>query len=283
MSSDDFTHKSTTPEEPESTRPLKRQRNDIDKEKSIKSVAGIKMEKSIFGLEPSDEFIKEVSDWIWKHARNCEHKVEVEAKIGIFVDQTGQRAELPVAVETILTNTDGLRFISDMTISQHKHYNKILNDRTSQSSQTPTRIQYAHSKELDSFYPIGKGQRKIRVTKDLRTDQVKDVIEKVRVADLAIYSPKRLFDWRISINMEIPQTVPQNQNMTYSRKKDRLSYTQQEMQVDLTQVFSPNSETPSHELELEMHRPKFLIEEGFKRERGLPNMCKIYLFTYDVN
>lgn len=79
MSSDDFTHKSTTPEEPESTRPLKRQRNDIDKEKSIKSVAGMKMEKSIFGLEPSDEFIKEVSDWIWKHARNCEHKVEVSS------------------------------------------------------------------------------------------------------------------------------------------------------------------------------------------------------------
>ena len=43
------------------------------------------------------------------------------------------------------------------------------------------------------------------MTKDLRTDQVKDVIEKVRVADLAIYSPKRLFDWRISINMEIPR------------------------------------------------------------------------------
>lgn len=98
------------------------------------------------------------------------------------------------------------------------------------------------------------------MTKDLRTDEVKDVIEKVRVADLAIYSPKRLFDWRISINMEIPrmfrflditilttflETVLPNQPMTYSRKKDRLSYTQQEMQVDLTQVFSPTSDVSS--------------------------------------
>ena len=79
MSSDDDFIDSTKAEEQESTRALKRQRNDIDKEKPIKSVAGTKMEKSIFGLEPSDEFIKEVSDWIWKHARNCEHKVEVSS------------------------------------------------------------------------------------------------------------------------------------------------------------------------------------------------------------
>lgn len=77
MSSDDDFLNSTTVEDPETTRPLKRQRNDLDKEKSLKPAAGMKMEKSIFGLEPSDEFIKEISDWIWKHARNCEHKVEV--------------------------------------------------------------------------------------------------------------------------------------------------------------------------------------------------------------
>ncbi|TIA82398.1 hypothetical protein E3P89_01169 [Wallemia ichthyophaga] len=239
----------------------------------------IKMEKNMFGLDPSDEFIKEISDWIWLKTKNCKHKVEVEAKVGRFLDQSAQRAGLPVAVETILSNTDGLKFESNMTENQaqHKHYNGILNKRASQLNQNlRSKIDCVHNKEIDSFHSSGRGSGKVRVTRDQGKTDIKEMIEKVRVADLAIYSPKRLFDWRLSINMEVPHNDLPKQDPYYQRKKDRMSYTQQEMQVDLTQVFARPGEPPTHELELEIRRPKFLMEEGKKRERGLPNMCKLY-------
>ncbi|EOR01425.1 mRNA-capping enzyme subunit beta [Wallemia ichthyophaga EXF-994] len=237
----------------------------------------IKMEKNMFGLDPSDEFIKEISDWIWLKTKNCKHKVEVEAKVGRFLDQSAQRAGLPVAVETILSNTDGLKFESNMTEAQHKHYNGILNKRASQLNQNlRSKIDCVHNKEIDSFHSSGRGSGKVRVTRDQGKTDIKEMIEKVRVADLAIYSPKRLFDWRLSINMEVPHNDLPKQDPYYQRKKDRMSYTQQEMQVDLTQVFARPGEPPTHELELEIRRPKFLMEEGKKRERGLPNMCKLY-------
>jgi hypothetical protein len=73
-------------------------------------------------------------------------------------------------------------------------------------------IRYAHTKEIDSFYAHaggqGKDRTKVRVTRDEKTGQIKAggkaCIEKSRVADMNIYSPKRGFDFRISISVEQP-------------------------------------------------------------------------------
>lgn len=90
--------------------------------------------------------------------------------------------------------------------AQHKHYNGILNKRASQLNQNLRRkIDCVHNKEIDSFHSSGRGSGKVRVTRDQGKTDIKEMIEKVRVADLAIYSPKRLFDWRLSINMEVPR------------------------------------------------------------------------------
>lgn len=59
----------------ESKRPAKRSR--VEAEERPAKAPVTKMEKSVFGLEPSDEFVKEIADWIWYKTRNCEHKVEV--------------------------------------------------------------------------------------------------------------------------------------------------------------------------------------------------------------
>ena len=40
------------------------------------------------------------------------------------------------------------------------------------------------------------------MTRDQKTGQVKRVVEKTRVADMNITSPKRFFDWRISVSLE---------------------------------------------------------------------------------
>jgi len=59
---------------------------------------------SILGVEPLDEFIKEIADFIHHMIStkppDINGKVEVEAKIGVLREKGGQRIYLPVLVET---------------------------------------------------------------------------------------------------------------------------------------------------------------------------------------
>lgn len=60
---------------------------------------------SILGVEPLDEFIKEIADFIHHmivtRPPGLEGNIEVEAKIGLLRDRhSGQRLSLPVLVET---------------------------------------------------------------------------------------------------------------------------------------------------------------------------------------
>ncbi|GAA5969170.1 hypothetical protein JCM3765_005745 [Sporobolomyces pararoseus] len=249
------------------------------------------LEPSIFNIEPLDEFTREVADWLWGFCAPLDwDKVEIEAKIGLLVDsrQGGQRVYLPVPTEAILTDDTGLRFQSNMTISQHKHFNTLLNARvveTSHPSYTKGRILYSHTKELDTFHTT-QDRRKIRLTRNegkknsasTGGDTGKDwkAVEKIRVADMNVFSPKRLFDWRVSISlenpvMELPTTPP-----THSRRKDRISYSHQLYTIDLTQVTTPSSTPQSssphtHELEVEIKDAKKLLIEAEKESRGEKN------------
>lgn len=124
-------------------------------------------------------------------------------------------------------------------------------------------MDYAHTYETDTFYPLSqagiltlpksirnqinprdkKGQS-VRVTTNNKTGQLIAQIIKVRVANLEIYSPGTLFDWRISVNVEMkiegdfrqliePGDVGKTKD---PRNKDRLSYKHSQYQIDLTQV-----------------------------------------------
>lgn len=59
---------------------------------------------SILGVEPLDEFIREIADFVHHMImtrQELEGQVEVEAKIGVLKDKaSGQRIQLPVLVET---------------------------------------------------------------------------------------------------------------------------------------------------------------------------------------
>lgn len=124
---------------------------------------------------------------------------------------------------------------------------------------------YKHTRETDTFYeltqagalalppsiasglninPRHANKSKVRITTDQKTGRVLAKIIKVRVADIDIYSPKTLFDWRVSVNVEMdykgettdlvePQTRDGKQA---DRNKDRMSYKHLAYQIDLTQV-----------------------------------------------
>lgn len=146
--------------------------------------------------------------------------------------------------------------------SQHEHFNKLLNELRTASSQPghpSTTLAYDHLRLVDSFYSSeGSGDRdKIRVTRNEKTNEVIESLRKVRLGNLDIYSPKRAADWRISVNVEVPgeyfsigndhplcraaKTVPVKHPIgtaTLKRRKDRMSYSHEEFRIDLTQVTS---------------------------------------------
>ena len=63
-------------------------------------------------------------------------------------------------------------------------------------------MSYLRRKEIDYFHPTPNG--KVRVTRDAETLAIKPggVIQKQRLANFDVYCPDRLFDYRISINVE---------------------------------------------------------------------------------
>ncbi|TKY88997.1 hypothetical protein EX895_002238 [Sporisorium graminicola] len=211
-------------------------------------------ERSIFGVDPLDDFVTMVGDWIYANGRGRQN-LEIEGKIGQIIDQeTGERIQLPVRNETIV-DLSRTRFDSRMTISQHAQYNRILNSLVSRSgepSYTGARISYQRRKEIDYFHPAPSG--KVRVTRDAETLAIKPdgIVQKQRIADLNIHCPNRLFDYRISINVENPAEEPSSDHVSI-REKNRLSYAHQNFIVDLTQVTVPEKpQEPIHELEIEI-------------------------------
>ncbi|CAA7262909.1 unnamed protein product [Cyclocybe aegerita] len=245
---------------------------------------------SILGVEPLDEFIREIADFVHHMVMTRpdipNSKVEVEAKIGVLRDRsTGHRLSLPVLVETILTpNATDSRFESNMSVGQHKHFNTLLNRLKTQSSQAShigSPVDYSHHYLIDTFY-AAEGNEKIRVTRDEKTGSVIESMKKIRLGDLNVYSPKRSADWRVSVNLEVPVPHPIG-SATLTRRKDRLSYSHEEFKIDLTQVTSTTSpNAPAqilHELEVEIARPELVLATALKR--GDPNTSEHEQSAFD--
>jgi len=240
------------------------------------------LEPSILNAEPLDEFVLEIADWIHKVSLGKQN-IEVEAKVGLILDtRTNERVNLPVLTETILSpEYPEIRFASNMTIQQHAAYNQALNklaERSSNPSYPNARIRYEHTRVVDSFYTpaagsgFSSGSGKVRLTTDSKTGEVKECIQKIRLADLNIYSPKRKLDWRVSVNTEMPAPVPTNGAPYSTRRKDRMTYTHQSFKVDLTQVTpsTTNTQQPEllHELEIEFADSVELMRAAKARVRG---------------
>lgn len=58
------------------------------------------LEHSIINVEPLDELIKDVADFVHHLIANRRECVEIEARIGVLRDPKGQRIRLPVSTET---------------------------------------------------------------------------------------------------------------------------------------------------------------------------------------
>ncbi|MBW0519201.1 hypothetical protein O181_058916 [Austropuccinia psidii MF-1] len=214
------------------------------------------LEESIFALAPYNDLTFFIAHFIWNHSKDywqqgLGHLIEIEAKLGLLLDKSGNnlRMSYPIGCETPILETKNVYFQADMSINHHENLNRLLNQRvteTNLSSHIGPKVIYSHLKEIDEFHD------KIRVSKDRSTNRPLKSIRKEKIANLNISCPGRPFDFRISVNVEHPAPMPnKNSKPTYQRIKDRLSYSHQICQIDLTQV-KTNDQTPStHELEVE--------------------------------
>lgn len=143
-------------------------------------------------------------------------------------------------------------------------------------------IEYAHPVEWDEYHELTREGHaalqqlshwlnphhrvKVRRTFDKKTSEMKAQIIKTRVADLEIYNPNDLFDYRISISLETPWNGPESHlisatEQAHDRLKDRLSYKHRDYQIDLTQISHPNTRVTGehdHEVEIEINNESFL-------------------------
>lgn len=121
-------------------------------------------------------------------------------------------------------------------------------------------MSYVHTRECDASYELKsssyhtlppsvralinqRNRPRVRITTDQKSGRELAKIIKMRVADIEIYSPRTLFDWRVSVSLEmnydgdmrdLEETTEGGKKA--DRNKDRMSYKHLAYQIDLTQV-----------------------------------------------
>ncbi|KAF7365337.1 mRNA-capping enzyme subunit beta [Mycena venus] len=232
----------------ESPPPHKRARQSAERENGM-SLPPLSL--SILGVEPLDEFIREIADFIHYTIVNRPPRYPGKGR--------GRGKETIIAPDSM-----PIRFESNMSVAQHKHFNTRLNELKISSAQP-------------GFPSTPLGYTHLHLT-----GNVIECMRKIRLGDLNIYSPKRAADWRVSVNLEVPVSHPVG-SATHTRKKDRLSYSHEEFSIDLTQVTASGSLNSSpdilHELEIEIARPQLLLATAAKR--GDPNVPELERSAFD--
>ena len=122
-------------------------------------------------------------------------------------------------------------------------------------------MSYVHTRECDASYELKassfhtlppsvralinpRHRPRVRITTDQKTGRELAKIIKMRVADIEIYSPRTLFDWRVSVSLEMNyegdtrdlEEAGAEGGKRPDRNKDRMSYKHLAYQIDLTQV-----------------------------------------------
>ncbi|KAI9626207.1 hypothetical protein H4Q26_015958 [Puccinia striiformis f. sp. tritici PST-130] len=163
--------------------------------------------------------------------------------------------EYPIGTESPILDTRDTKFQSDINHNQHSNLNRLLNQRvheTNSKNYSGAKVDYVHTKEIDEFH-----DKQIRVSKDWsgkNQNSTPRSIFKEKLAHLDIHCPRKQLDFRISVNIEHPVPLPPDHSIPkHKRIKDRLSYSHQICQIDLTQVKTSdkNNSSSTHEVEVE--------------------------------
>lgn len=193
-------------------------------------------------------------------------------------------------------------FISHPSQAQHQAFNGFLNTVVQQThpdnpenkgrEKPRAQVRYKHSREKDCFFELPpalqdrlpgcvrglfptKHTPAVRVTYDQADGTVTAKIVKAKVANLHIHFPMWPLDCRLSVNLEMDWDGPVEEleaavgqsarERKPDRNKDRLSYKQGHIQVDLTQV-THSARGPN----VSLSRPSLFFPSPFLHDKTGP-------------
>lgn len=253
--------------------------------KALQSIdsKNFKLEDSILSFIPDDDLTKSVQDWIYATLVSIEPPLrqflEIEMKYGVIIDPTSSsRVNPPVSSQCVFTDADSTMKpdIDERVFDEFNKYMKNISDLNENMGKF--NIIDSHTSDLSYRVRTHTERPKfLRMTRDVNTDRIAQFIEKRKISQLLLYSPKDSYDTKISISLELP--VPDNEppekykNHTPigNRIKKRTSYIHNDSctRFDITRAESkpikvnsradkePESET-TFEVELEMNTPALL-------------------------
>ncbi|OIR58911.1 MAG: polynucleotide 5'-phosphatase [Amphiamblys sp. WSBS2006] len=186
--------------------------------------------------------------------------LEIEARLGKMAEkESGQRIYLPIASDAVISpeEKDAYRFDPSLPDTLHKEYNRLLNTivaETARKGYVGDRVEYTHTRETDLFYKTQKG--KVRKRVDTATQKTVQIAHKKNLCTVDIYLPDSELDLRLSVAIEMALGQDPLENSFLQRKKDRRSYTKENIRVDLSQTTQETGEGKRevhNELELEWY------------------------------
>ena len=230
--------------------------NNRSRSNTSKPANGSSLPYSLFGMTQRDLLTQHVAQWVHGEltklpTEDLQH-IEIEVKLGTITEKNSlKRMRLPVATECVLDpgyKDPSIYFNASVNEVYYKQTVSFLDDlvKTKRSNGDGDKLEaYPTQYNLDLFYDSPWDSSKVRVSLN-ENNQLVESVNKRTLANLEVYSPGDLVDFRISINLETPvpeqvlsqlqasQTAPK-----FQREKKRLTYMQSVLKIDLTSVDMP--------------------------------------------
>lgn len=219
---------------------------------------------------PADDVTTKVCSWLYSHLFQLEDQrkyVELEFKMGRVIDRnSNQRANLPCITETVISPEyarERLTFEASIDSAQFSRVESLISNLSGrQGAASVTKLPDIRQKDV--IHPQQGSGANIRLSYDEGNNLVDRIVKK-RVANLLVFCPGDLADWRVSLSTEVPfsGSTEELARPNKIRNKNRQSWRTNGLQVDLTGVISEGGDhSKSKEVELEMD--KDLIVQFFE-------------------
>lgn len=229
----------------------------------------VDLECSITGVIPAPSITRTIAEWIFANFQDIadtNHKyVELELKFGTIIDKRkGSRININVATECVFTDHSNVTF--DMQVEElawndlckcfqelESGYQDELRKLGGMARNKPKRkFTTLESDITDTMYQVEQGRnehpRKIRVSKDNTLNPPRfTAIEKQRISSLYVHIPSSMYDFRLSLSLEIP--IPETNvdlimarntpELIREKKRNTWTHIPTISQFDLTRVLIP--------------------------------------------
>lgn len=231
---------------------------------------------SFTDTKPYNDLTRKITNWVYAQIvtvpKEQRQFLELEVKFGrLWHKATDRRVLIPVTNECIIDDS----YILDCFYRsgmEREHYDRVKKYITGLTRLHKEKFKTMRFDQVDTTYREGSNQQVpkfIRLTTDKSTGRVVANLEKKKLGSLFIHSPDLMFDYRLSMSLELPNHdnperfanhIPENE-----RQKKRTSFFHESTatRVDMTEVQSKsrgrhNDTSESLELELEVDMNQLL-------------------------